>query len=142
MSRPSVRGLRFRRAVAPVVLALLVAGCSFAAVPTPDPAGIAVPTQAPQPAGTARACPASFIEGRLVADPRWGIALVDNDGTTREVIWPYGYSARRDVAHVVLLDATGSIVAQTGNLVHVDGGETGADGAWLACGAIVLITPV
>jgi hypothetical protein len=131
-----------RRAIEAVVMALALAACSIGAVPTPDPAVIAVPTQPPQPSGTPAACMASSIDGRLVADERWGVALVDGNGTIRKVIWPNGYSARRDIAHVALLDPAGAVVAVTGQDLHIEGGETGSDGTWLACGAIRLNTPV
>ena len=137
-----MRRAPFLHAVAAAAVALGVAACSIGAVPTPDPAAIAVPTQAPQPSGSPAACMASLLEGRLVADERWGLALIDADGTVRKVIWPYGYSARRDVAHTALLDPTGAVVAVTGQGLQIGGGEIGSDGAWLACGAISVEVPV
>jgi len=132
MSDPGRRRTQIRRLVATAVLALAVAACSIGAVPTPDPAAIALPTQPPVPSGTPPACMAALLEGRLVEDERWGLALVDANGTVHKVVWPYGYSARRDVAHVALLDPTG--VAVTGQGLQIGGGEIGSDGAWLACG--------
>jgi hypothetical protein len=73
------------------------------------------------------------ITGRLVADARWGIALQDATGFVHEVIWPYGYAARRDGGRLVLLDAAGRVVAGVGDTVTMGGGERGSNRAWLAC---------
>lgn len=107
-----------------------------------DPSLVAVPTQAPepQPVGTPGACPSALIEGRLVPDERWGMALEDTDGLIRKVIWPHGYAARREGSQLALLDASGSVVAYEGDFVGIGGGETGGGGDWLACGGITVVT--
>lgn len=119
-------------------------------IPLPDPADdidcdedpelVAVPTQAPVPAGTPAACPAALIEGTLVADERWGMALAGTDGIRRKVLWPHGYTARREAGGLVLYDAGGSVVAREGDVVSIGGGETGSDGSWLACGGISVVS--
>jgi len=92
--------------------------------------------QAPVPAGTPAACPEALIEGTLVADERWGMALAGTDGLRRKVLWPHGYTARREAGGLVLYDVGGSVVAREGDVVSIGGGETGSDGPWLACGDI------
>jgi len=119
-------------------------------IPLPDPADdidcdedpelVAVPTQAPVPAGTPAGCPAALIEGTLVADERWGMALAGTDGLRRKVLWPHGYTARREAGGLVLYDAGGSVVAREGDVVSMAGGETGSDGPWLACGGISVVS--
>ena len=52
--------------------------------------------------------------GVLVADPTYGLAL---QGTG--VIWPTGYSARREGGKIVLLDPAGNSVAREGDLVSM-----------------------
>ena len=71
-------------------------------------------------------------EGRLVADPRWGIALDDPGGFVREVIWPYGYAARQD-DRMGLVNELGQIVAREGDLVAMGGSEAGSNGPWRMC---------
>jgi len=96
--------------------------------------------QAPVPAGTPAACPEALIEGTLVADERWGMALAGTDGLRRKVLWPHGYTARREAGGLVLYDAGGSVVAREGDVVAIGGGETGSDGPWLACGGISVVS--
>lgn len=117
----------------------LVPGSSITSPRTEDPASlIAVPTQEPRSAETPEECPGALIEGPLIADSRWGIALDDTAGFVRKVLWPYGYSARRD-ERVVLLDESGRVVAGEGDLVSIGGGEISGNGPWLACGAFKVV---
>lgn len=110
-----------------ILMALpFLAACSGSLIP--------VPTQ-PPPASMPQLCMLALVSGRLVADARWGLALDDPAGFVREVIWPHGYVARQD-ARVVLLDASGQIVAGEGDEVAIGGGEIGSNGPWLACGNI------
>jgi hypothetical protein len=74
---------------------------------------------------------AALIEGDLVADSRWGIALRDSTGTFREVIWPFGYTARPGDPPE-LLDERGQTVARVGDRVGIGGGED-ASNTWIAC---------
>ncbi len=118
------------------------------AVPDPSPSGrqltldpslVALPTQDPEPSGSPGPCPAALIEGTLVTDERWGLAIEDTDGLTRKVLWPHGYAARVERSRLALLDATGSVVAYQGDLVEIGGGETGSSGTWLGCGGIRVV---
>jgi hypothetical protein len=109
---------------------------------SPAPARlIALPTQPPPPLGTAGPCPDALIEGALVADARWGLALDDGQsGFVRKLLWPYGYTARRD-ERVVVLDERGRIVAAEGDEVRLGGGEVSPDDAWLICDGIHVVVP-
>jgi hypothetical protein len=134
-----MRGLNARSAAIALGWTLTLAACAGADITSEAAYSlISVPTQEPAPPGTPPACPAALITGRLVADARWGIALDDPAGFVREVIWPHGYTARRD-ARLVVLNESGQIVAGEGDLLAIGGGEVNSDGAWLACGGISVI---
>jgi hypothetical protein len=102
---------------------------------------IALRTQEPQPAGTAQACMAALIEGVLVRDVQSGVALQDPQGLVRQVIWPNGYSAREDSGPLIVLDASGNLVAHEGDRVSIGGGEIDAKGTWLGCGGTTILAP-
>lgn len=119
---------------------LLMRDCTGLVPLSVDHSVVVVPTQDPGPAGTPGPCPDALIEGTLIADERWGIALEDTDGLTRKVLWPHGYVARPEGSRLALLDRVGSLVAYEGDLVRIGGGETGSDGEWLGCGGISVVT--
>jgi hypothetical protein len=67
-------------------------------------------------------CLAARISGYLVADATYGLALADSrGGHGYGVIWPNGYSARRDGDRLVLLDRSGTVVAREGQLIEMAG---------------------
>ena len=72
--------------------------------------------------------------GTIVDDPRWGVALAQDDGTRLQVVWPAGYVARRTDGMLELVDADGDAVARAGDRVTVAGGMALGE-AWWACGA-------
>lgn len=118
-----------------LALALTLAGC--AAAPSFDVLSdtVPVPTMPSSPPGTPAACMAALIEGTLVADDRWGIALRGTDGGVIKVVWPHGYVARRTEDGMVLLDAAGIVVGRAGQHVSLGGGMP--DGTtWVACSGI------
>ena len=108
---------RERRSLALTILlalTLLSASCSLG-----SDAPVAIQTS--PNAGTV--CLLMGVEGLLVSDPTWGLALVANPaGRARRygVIWPHGYSARRDGWTITLLDAGGTVVAREGDTVVLD----------------------
>jgi hypothetical protein len=76
-------------------------------------------------------------------DPGSGLALADATGHVTEVLWPYGYSARREPTGVVLLDNTGHTanhLAREGDFISIAGG-TGNDGVFAACAGSVMVVP-
>lgn len=140
------------RIARPVLAALItvaaVVGCgqgspsaSPAATGGPFPTTIALRTQGPQPAGTPQACPAALIEGTLVREKQSGVALRDPQGLVRQIIWPFGYSARDQGGRLVVLDASGNVVAAEGDRVSIGGGEIDAKGTWLGCGGTTVLAP-
>lgn len=135
------RRVRVRVSVG-LVAWLAVAACAPSATtapkPTPDATAIAVPTQpSPQP-GTSVACPPDYIQGRLSEDATIGVGLLMADGFVRKIVWPYGFFARRSIGGLQLIDATGNVVARTGDLMRILGQDS-TNGAWLACGEIELV---
>ena len=130
-----------------VLAALLASGCGPSVGPasvgsqsvrsTSDPDLVAVPTQEPvAPGSTSGPCPASLARGELLRSAEWGLALRDEDfGVTRVVIWPFGYVAERDGGRLVLRAADGTVVARTGDRLHIEGGIVPGE-AFLACGDI------
>ena len=83
-------------------------------------------------------CYVASITGKLVVDPS-GTAMVPvgdgpHTGTLRDrmiVAWPPGYTARPNGSEVDVLDAHGGVVATTGNIYTLLGGDTSA--GWLVC---------
>jgi hypothetical protein len=130
---------------ATLCVVILLGACACATTPSPSapiaagPPLIAVPTQEPAP--TQLACMAALLDGVLIADPRWGVAVqVASGGPIHKVIWPNGFTARTEGGRLALLDRDGHVVAHTGDRVQVSGGEGGADDAWFACdGTIVVV---
>ena len=124
------------RTLAVISLALLLVACEAhgpgsSTLPDPSESVAAVATGAP--------CPAALIEGEFVANDAWGLALLDADGLTRQVIWPDGYTVSQRPPSVALLDGSGTAVAWAGDRVQIGGGETVPDHAWIACGGITVI---
>jgi hypothetical protein len=78
------------------------------------------------------ACDEALLTGRLVGSAASGLAIADADGKITEMLWPFGYSARRDVSGIALIDDKGRLVAREGEMVHMAGG-LGANDVWGAC---------
>jgi hypothetical protein len=86
-------------------------------------------------------CDMALATGRLVADPRSGLGIGTTGGETIPVLWPFGYSARRDATGIVLVDDSGGVIAHEGQAITMGGGN-GADGLWHACaGSIRVAAP-
>jgi len=62
--------------------------------------------------------------GVLVADPTWGLALAgtDEQGNRRTygVLWPRGWTARREAGVIVLVGLYGAVLAREGDTVVLD----------------------
>lgn len=109
-----------------VLAALAVAACAPVALRT-------------QQAAT-NACMDALAGGALVASPTTGLGI-GSAGHVIDVLWPFGYSARREVSGIVLLDAKGVPVAHEGDLIQMGGG-LGRDDVWEACpGSIAVVAP-
>lgn len=133
--------MRVATVAAAVIVVLMGSGCANEQSAVTPSRGIALPTQSELPVGeTPPACAAALIRGRLVADERWGIALVEEDSELlRQVIWPPGFYARVDGPNLALLSDSDEVVASTGDRVEIGGGEAGPDGAWRVCGSDVVV---
>jgi len=81
-------------------------------------------------------CYTSGTFGVLTTDSTYGTAIIERDARV-PVMWPHGYSGRRSVTGVEVVDASGHVVARTGTRVQIGGGYTGdAPRAFLACGPV------
>src|SRR2546425_4487541 len=81
-------------------LAVLLCGCSVQLRTAPAPVGV---------------CDDALTSGRLVTSAQSGLALVDPTGHVTEVLWPSGYSARRGVSGIELVDEKSVVVAREGD---------------------------
>ena len=120
-----------RRAIGILAVAVVLAGCVGSG--SPEVEYIGIPTQG-APADGVNACMDALASGTLVDDPRWGIALAQDDGSRMQVVWPAGFVARRTDGLLELVNADGNAVAEGGDRVTVAGGM-GLGEAWWACGA-------
>ena len=106
------------------ILAVVVAACASARI-----GPVTIQTQAPT-----TICPAARVGGILVADPASGLAFKWSDGSVHGVVWPDGYSARREQdGVVVLIDPAGRIVAREGDEI-VSAGAVNDYGITFPCG--------
>lgn len=72
-------------------------------------------------------CMLSGTQGELVPDPEGGVAI-NGDWLGRQVVvWPAGFTGQRHGAGVAILDGSGHVVARTGTVVYLEGGN-GDDG--------------
>lgn len=116
---------RFRGLAALALLGVVLAGCTVQLKTAPAPV---------------TGCDDALASGRLVANAQTGLAFADADGAVMPVLWPFGYSARRGLAGLELLDAGGAVVAREGDVVTAGGG-TGNDGLFAVCAGSVKVLP-
>ena len=114
-----------RMIVSLAAVALLVAGCAVQLRTAPARVDV---------------CDDALVSGRLVTSAQSGLALVDSTGHVTEVLWPFGYTARRGVSGIELVDDKGATVAREGDLVEMGGG-LGANDMWGACSGTVTVVP-
>lgn len=74
-----------------------------------------------KPAGPNEPCPLMAIIGVLAPEPTYGLGLRNEAGRIVGVIWPFGYSARRDEAGTILFDRLGRGLARQGDTVQMAG---------------------
>jgi hypothetical protein len=83
----------------------------------------------------------ALATGTLVASPQSGLAIRGGEeATVTEVEWPFGYTARREVTGLVLVDSAGTAVAREGDVIQMGGGS-GADGVFHACPGSISVVP-
>src|SRR5215211_674057 len=121
--------MRLRTSLLGVALLVsVVAGCG---------SPVAIRTQ-PAPLS---ACMDALATGILVASNLSGLAIRGGDeAIVTEVEWPFGYTARRDMTGLALVDSGGSDIAHEGELIQVGGGS-GADGVFHACPGSIAVVP-
>ncbi len=116
-----------QRIVALALLGVVLAGCGSIALRT-----------APAPV---QGCDDALASGRLVTTAASGLAIADNTGSVIEVLWPHGYSARREIAGgIALLDETGKVLGHEGDSISMGGG-LGANNLWGACAGSIKVVP-
>ena len=94
------------------LLAALLAAC--AAAPPVGPVRI-------NTGGPSNVCAAAAVGGILAYDTTYGLGFKSGD-RVRVVVWPYGYSARREQdGVVVLIDPSGRTVAREGDRIAAAG---------------------
>jgi hypothetical protein len=113
---------------------LLIAACAATPPPTPEPI-----TLATQPPPVSSACDAALGGGRLVPDPRSGLAVAGPDGVAMPVAWPNGYAAAIVDGQIVLLDANGQAVAVEGDTVQFGGGLGVNDFFWVCPAEVTVV---
>ena len=92
---------------------------------------IALHTLAEPPKST-DVCEAASIGGFLAPDAAYGLGLRDGEGKVHGVIWPYGFTGRRDINGVLLIDPSGNVVAREGDKIAMRGAY-GDDGTQHPC---------
>lgn len=100
----------------------------------PDGLAIPLPTSPPNTTGFCRLAGGG---GLLAPHPDTVLGVAGSvTGNVLPIIWPHGYTARRDDdGTVVLLDPAGQVVARQGDRVSFAGGF-GNDGIFHACGEV------
>jgi len=83
----------------------------------------------------------ALLVGELITSSQGGLAIKATDGTVTEILWPFGYSARREALDLVLLDERGVVVARQGNMIEMGGGLGGND-VWEACAGSINVTGI
>ena len=107
-----------------VLFAALLAGCALFDGP------VAIQTR-PRPDDM---CLQARLGGTLVADATYGLAL-ENPGYRMGVVWPFGFTARRESGVIVLLGPSGNVIAREGDRIQAGGGSAGDDAVGV-CGTI------
>ena len=82
------------------------------------------------------ACPTALATGVLTASGT-DLLLTDDTGTPDDVVWPDGYSVRRDGDALVLVNRFGFVMAREGDRIDVGGGVM-TDDRFHGCGDVVV----
>ncbi len=113
---------------------LLIIGAIAATygIPTPLRTGSLYPDAPPGSVG----CYTSGTSGELVVDGVTGTAIIETQSGRRyAVTWPLGYTGRRSLWGVTVVDDRGNDVTHTGSVVNMSGGFW-TDGSFLSCGEV------
>jgi hypothetical protein len=107
------------KTVALIVLSAALAGCAVSLRTAPAPAP-----------GATDECLLARISGVLAEDADSGLGLLGTTGAVRGVVWPFGFSARRELSGIVLFDRAGRIVGHEGDNIQMTGGYGNGDVAY------------
>jgi hypothetical protein len=104
--------------------------CGVPGIPVAPKTGSTMPGADPRYVG----CYLSSASGELVEDPAAGTAIFDGFTHQRApVTWPIGWTGRRTLFGVAVVNDRGWVVATTGRRVNLSGGY-GPDGSFITCG--------
>jgi hypothetical protein len=120
-----------RLASVSALLAIAIAGCSFA----PRLSPIAIPTSEPVALPDPTSCPTALLEGVLARTPESVLGVAGVDGTAHPVRWPNGWFVT-DEGRLVLRDGRGQVVAREGEHISAGGGMDAADRFFVVCGEV------
>lgn len=112
------------RILTSILAAALLAGCSVGLRTANAPS---------------EACDDALIGGSLERHPQTGLGISTQGEEVTPVQWPFGYSARLEIATMLLVDENGGTVAREHDRVEV-GGSSGADGTWIGCGPVTYVS--
>lgn len=87
----------------------------------------------PEPTGLNEPCPLMAIIGVLEPEPTYGLGLRTEAGRIVGVIWPFGYSARRDESGTILFNRQGRELARQGDTLQMGGWIDSRDGVSHPC---------
>jgi hypothetical protein len=135
--RVSERAIQRPRSVARwrVVAFLVIAVAAVVACSTaPSDGPVTIKTGA-----AGGACALASVGGVLIADQTDGLAFKGQD-RNRRVVFPYGYSARREAGVILLIDPSGRVIAREGDQIR-GAGALGDDITFLMCDLIVVPAP-
>jgi hypothetical protein len=115
-----------------VLVMVMIAACSTGGNGSPSAATVVVPTFKPIPSGE---CPtaqmaAVRLRGDRAADPP--VWVEDAQGKKMSVLWPNGFSARFD-PDLSLIGADGRVIARSGDLLDLGGGQVDPSYDFFAC---------
>jgi hypothetical protein len=128
--RATAPAVRREMALLALVSVFVVAGCASAPI-----GPVAINTSAPS-----TICEAARVGGVLAYDATYGLGFKGGD-RVHVVVWPNGYSARREQdGVVVLIDPSGRVVAREGDTI-VAAGAIGDTALYLECDLHVNSSP-
>jgi hypothetical protein len=90
-------------------------------------------------ASCSASCPTALVSGVLTASGT-DLLLTDDTGAPIDVVWPDGYSVRRDGDALALVNRFGFVMAREDDRIDMGGG-VGTDDLFHGCNDIVVRAP-
>jgi hypothetical protein len=111
------------------LLVVVVVIISTYGAPVPIRTGAVYPNADPNRVG----CYMSGVSGELVDDPTAGVSVTNSLGGQQALVtWPIGWTGRRTLFGVSIIDKHGNVAYRTGTHVDMMGGYS-PDGSFLPC---------